>query len=84
VLLQEKVIYGLGGRGKGAVGKYSLQVLLPSRCLQVNMTDWGLEVVVPVPRRSTRKKPERNYVVSFPAITDAEDDEDDGIEYGFC
>jgi len=39
--------------------------------------------VVPVLRRSTRKKPERNYVVSFPAITDAEDDEDDGIEYGF-
>jgi len=24
------------------------------------------------------------YVVSFPTITDAEDDEDDGIEYDFC
>jgi len=39
--------------------------------------------VVPALRRSTRKKPESNYVVAFPAITDAEDDEDDGSEYGF-
>jgi hypothetical protein len=83
VLLQGKVIYGLGGRGKAAVEKYSLQVLLSFRCLQVNKTDWGSEVVVLALRRGNRKKPERNYVVSFPAITDAEDDEDDGIEYGF-
>jgi len=34
-------------------------------------------------RRSTRKKSERNDVVSFPAITDAEGGEDDGIEYDF-
>ena len=66
-----------------AVGKYSLQVLFFFRCLQVNKTDWGSEAVVPAPRRSTWKKPERNYVVSFPAITDAEDDEDGGIEYDF-
>lgn len=38
----------------------------------------------PGPRRSTRPKPQRSYVVSFPAITDTEDDEDDGIEYDFC
>ena len=66
-----------------AVGKYSLQVLFSFRCLQVNKTNSGSEAVVPAPRRSTRKKPERNYVVSFPVITDAEDDEDDGIEYDF-
>jgi hypothetical protein len=78
VLLQGKVIYGLGGRGKGAVEKYSLQVVLSFRYLQVNKTDWVLAL-----RKGNRKKPEHNYVVSFPAITDAEDDGDDGIEYGF-
>jgi len=41
------------------------------------------EAVVPAPRRSTRKKPERNYVVSFSAITGAEGGEDGGIEYDF-
>jgi hypothetical protein len=84
VLLQGKVIYGLGGRGKAAVEKYSLQVLLSFRCPQVNKTAWGSEVVVPALRRGNRKKPKRNYVVSFPAITDAEHDEDDGNEYCFC
>jgi hypothetical protein len=84
-----KVIYGLGGRGKAAAEKYSLQVLLSFRCLQVNKTDWGSEVVVPALRRGNRKKPERNYVVSFPAITDAEHGEDDGrvplpLERGSC
>jgi len=39
--------------GKVAVGKYSLQVLLSFRCLQVNKTDWGSEAVVLVLRRST-------------------------------
>jgi hypothetical protein len=65
-------------QGKAAVEKYSLQVLLSFRCPQVNKTGWGSEVVVPALRRGNRKKPERNYVVSFPAITDAEHDEDDG------
>ena len=45
--------------------------------------DWESEVMVPALRRSSRKKPERNYVISFPATTDTEDNEDDGIEYGF-
>ena len=34
-------------------------------------------------RRSTRVKSQRCYNVSFPAITDTMDDEDDGVEYNY-